>query len=82
MVRERRAYIILVVVCVLLSLSTLMISVQAISQNNKKWCVVVNHFATAVIVKPAHPKINKELERDYERYVRYLHLAKAIGCVR
>jgi hypothetical protein len=77
---ERRAYVILVVVSLLLSVGSFMLSVNQIHQSNHKFCALMLGITATPVPKPAHPKIDKSRERSYEFYVIIKNLSRSLGC--
>jgi hypothetical protein len=79
-VRERRAYTILAIMSVGLSILTVMYCVHLTTSSNHKFCDVVNASVSVPVPKPANPVANPSRERSYEWYVRFKHLDVSLGC--
>jgi hypothetical protein len=78
--RERRAYIILVGISVVLSLLSIMYSVRLVNGSNHQWCDIVNTIVVTPIPKPVDPKTHPSRERAYEYYQKFLKLDHSLGC--
>lgn len=78
--KERRAYVILVLVCVIISTASFFISVQVANSNEKKFCDILTFGLAVPVPKPEDPKVHPSRERAYEAYIKVMHLTHALGC--
>lgn len=79
--KERRAYVILAVISILLSASVLMFGIYRANQNNHKFCDLFTFALAAnpVPKKPA-PGADPKVIRAYEGYVKFKELTRSLGC--
>jgi len=80
--KERRAYIVLVLISVFLSLAGFFAGIHEIKSNNHKFCQIINAALAVPVAKPANPKIHQSRERAYESYIRVVRLGRDLGCIR
>jgi hypothetical protein len=78
--RERKAYIILVLISVVLSMGAYFLAVQAINNTQHKFCDIVNAVTADPIPKPSDPISNPSRERSYEFYLKFQVLDSRLGC--
>lgn len=78
--RERRAYILLVLISVVLSALSILYSVRLVNGNNRQWCDIINTIIATPIQKPADPKAHTSRQRSYEYYQKFVKLDKSLGC--
>jgi hypothetical protein len=86
---ERRGYIFLTLVNILMSVGAVLValhqidvdhrdSLHQIFVNNQKFCQVLE--ITPAAPKPADPKANPSRERSYEAYLKVVRLRESLGC--
>lgn len=80
MKKERRAYIILVLLSVFLSVMAYAGSVRKEDQDQRKFCDIVRFSLAIPAPKPADPKTHPSRERAYEGYQKVVRLGKSLGC--
>lgn len=91
--RERRSYIVLVSISVMLSVLTFFLALHQTNMNanrleteqaanNRKFCDVINSFIVTKVPKPADPKANPSRERNWELYIKFVRLDNSLGCHR
>ena len=82
--RERRAYVILVLISAMLSAISIGFSVRMISESQHKFCDVIAIVITHPPPKPADPHLDPTAERNYKLYQqykdRYVALSNSLGC--
>jgi hypothetical protein len=78
--KERRAYIVLLIICVLLCGGVLAISVKTAHDSDKQMCVMLVIEKQYAPPKPANPKVNIQEERVWLLHVARLKLANKLGC--
>jgi hypothetical protein len=82
--RERKAYIILVVMCIFLSVIALFGGIYEsdviVKNNNLKFCRLLDSAVATPIPKPADPKSNPSRVHAYQGYERALKLDHDLGC--
>ena len=78
--RERRAYIILVLISVVLSVLSILYSVRLVNGSNHQWCDIVNTIIVTPVPKPADPKAHPSREQAYVYYQKFVALDKSLGC--
>lgn len=78
--KERKAYIILVLISVGLSLAVAVFGLRAIKANDQKFCDVINATISTAVPKPADPLKDPSRERLYEFYLKFRTLDERLGC--
>ena len=78
--RERRAYIVLALISVALSLLSILYSVRLITDSNHQWCDIVNTIVVTPVPKPPDPKAHPSRQRAYEYYQKFVKLDISLGC--
>jgi hypothetical protein len=78
--RERRSYIVLVLISVVLSLASIMYSVRLVNGSNHQWCDIVDTIIITPVQKPADPKAHQSRERAWEYYQKFVKLDISLGC--
>jgi hypothetical protein len=74
------SFVILVLMCLITAGLSLFISLQVAAVNNHKFCDVLNEFISVPAPKPADPSAHPSRVKDYEAYVKFVHLDKSLGC--
>ena len=74
------SYIFLVALSALMAFSAVMVSLNAISDSNHKWCQIVDTITATPIPKPANPDANPSRERSWEFYIQFVELKRSLGC--
>lgn len=79
---ERRAYIVLVAISIMLSASVLLFGIYRANLNNHKFCDLFTFALAAnpVPKAPADPKSHPKEQRAYEGYVKFKELTRSLGC--
>lgn len=80
MTRERRAYITLVLLSILLSAGSVAYSGHQRVLNNHKFCEVTDAFVATPVPKPANGNANPSRAQAYIWYERFVRLDKSLGC--
>lgn len=75
--KERKAYILLVVIAV--GLSWLLFS-ASIAANDHKFCQLIHLGTENPVPKPAHPKEDPSRQHAYDGYVSAVKLGHDLGC--
>jgi hypothetical protein len=78
--RERRAYVVLVLICIFLCGATLAISGKTAHDSDKQMCIMLVVEKQYAPAKPADPKANPKGERVWQLHVARLKLAEKLGC--
>lgn len=78
--KERRAYIVLVLICVFLCGGVLTISLRAENSGDKRTCEVLVVEKEFPPPKPADPKSDPAAERSWQLHVHRLKLYNELGC--
>jgi hypothetical protein len=78
--RERRSYIVLVLISVILSLLSILYSVRLVNGSNHQWCDIINTIIVVPVQKPADPKAHPSRQRAWEYYQKFVALDKSLGC--
>lgn len=76
----RYSFIVLVSLSILLAFVSVMVSLKAVSDNNHKWCQIVNTITAIPVPKPAKPKADPSRERSWEFYIEFIDLQRSLGC--
>lgn len=79
--KERRAYVVLVCISILLSASVLMFGIYRANLNNHKFCDLFT-FALASNPAPKKPAVGADpkVVRAYEGYIKFRDLTRSLGC--
>lgn len=77
---ERRAYVVLVLISVILSFFCIMFCVRLVNQSDHKWCDIVNTLVLTPVPKPTDGNAHPSRVRAYEYYKKFLELDKSLGC--
>jgi hypothetical protein len=78
--KERRAYVILVIISVVLSISSFLLSVQVAKTNEKKFCDIINSVVAVPVPRPSDPQKDPSRERAYIFDVKFKSLDESLGC--
>ena len=78
--KERRGYVVLALISIVLSAAVLLLGVQLQKENDHKFCDVFDTLISGTPPKPADPKTDPSRARSYELYVKLVHLDKSLGC--
>lgn len=79
--KERRAYVVLVCISILLSASVLMFGIYRANQNNHKFCDLFTFALTAQPApKPPAVGADPKVVRAYEGYIKFRDLTRSLGC--
>lgn len=79
--KERRGYIILVLISMILSGAVLLFGVIQQDRNDHKFCDMFNTIInSSPAPKPADPKKDPSRARSYNIYVKFVTLDKSLGC--
>jgi hypothetical protein len=82
-VKERRGYIILVLISVFLSGIVVVYGTIQQDANDHKFCDLFNTLVVAKpIPKPANPKTDPSRARSYDIYVKFRALDRSLGCLK
>jgi hypothetical protein len=77
---ERRGYIVLVLISLLLSVLSYAGGVHRADQDGKKFCDIINTSIAVPVVKPANPKKDPSREARYQYYLKFKALDERLGC--
>jgi hypothetical protein len=77
---ERRAYVVLVLISVFLSLASTVFAVHRADQDGKKFCDIIGAAIAKPVPQPKDPKKDPSRERAYEYYLRFKTLDQRLGC--
>jgi len=78
--KERRAYVVLVLICIFLCGGVLTISIKNQQASDRRWCGTLAIERVYAPPKPANPEANPQAERVWLLHVARLDLANQIGC--
>lgn len=78
--KERRAYISLVLISAILCGSVFLLSLRNSQNNSEKICAIVSIIVSTPAVKPTDPERQPALERTYQNYLKFQRLDKVFGC--
>ena len=78
--KERRSYVILVLMCFVLATGSFILSVRQIRSSDHKFCTLMDALSETPVPKPSNPKANPSRERSYEYYVIISELDRSLGC--
>ena len=79
--RERRAYIILVVISILLSTAVFLLGLKEQDRNNHRWCQIITvSLSETKVKKPANPNAHTKQAQLYRNYQLVVDLSHSLGC--
>jgi hypothetical protein len=78
--KERRGYIVLVGISILLSVISYIGGVRHADEDGRKFCDVTKAFIAKPVPQPADPHKNPSREQTYIWYERFLTLNHELGC--
>lgn len=81
--KERRAYVVLVAISIILSVLTFLLGARHVNNNNKKFCQLITASLNSVngsVAKPTDPTANPKQEKLYENYIIVRDLGRSLGC--
>ena len=79
-IRERKAYIVLVLICIFLCGGVLTISLKNQEKAERRWCGMLSIETIYIPPKPADPKANPQEERVWLIHLARLKLFHELGC--
>jgi hypothetical protein len=79
-VRERKAYIVLVLISILCSVIAVYVNIVHDNITRHDFCDVVQSITQRSVSKPANPALNPSRELNYEEYLRFVVLGQRLGC--
>jgi hypothetical protein len=80
MKKERRGYVVLVLLSVFLSVATYAAGVRKQTTDEHKFCDIVTFSLSVPAPKPADPKAHPSRQRAYEGYQKVVRLGQSLGC--
>ena len=80
MSRDRRAYVILVLISFILSAGSFFLSVRQSQEAERNFCDVIVGITSAPAPKPTDPAANPSRERAYIWHEKFVRLGQKIGC--
>jgi len=80
MKKERRSYIVLASMSILLSMFVLLFGAYQTNANNHRFCDLFNALITQPVPKPADPHKDPSRARSYDLYVKFVKLDHNLGC--
>lgn len=78
--KERRAYISLILISAILCGSVFLLSLRNSHSNGQKICAIVSIIVSTPAIKPTDPERQPDLERTYQNYLKFQRLDKAFSC--
>lgn len=78
--KSRYSFIFLVALSMVFSFVAVMVSLQAVNNNNHKWCQIVDTITAIPVPKPTNPKVDPSRERAFEFYEEFVNLQRSLGC--
>ena len=79
---ERKAYILLALLSVLLSVGTVLFVIKEVNEANHRWCDLIHASIPAKApVEPADPAANPAAEKKYHNYQLVVNLGRGLGCL-
>jgi hypothetical protein len=78
--KERRAYIVLVCISVVLSLGAFFLSLQVMHAHDRIFCDITQAVIKNPVAPPTNPKEHQSQQQNYEWYVRFVHLDHNLDC--
>jgi hypothetical protein len=79
-VKERYAYIILVLINVGLSCSLIFVFLYELKSNDQKFCQVVKSVTVVPAIRPINPAKDPSREKTWEHYRNFVDLGRSLGC--
>jgi hypothetical protein len=80
--RERRAYVILAALSIVLSALTVLFVIYRVSESDHKWCTLIQAAQPAYPpIKPTNPGVDPKKDKAYHNYVIILNLGRSLGCL-
>lgn len=76
----RRAYVVLVLLSVLLSVTSIAFTVVYVRYVEHEFCAVVTAATATPVQRPADPSANPSREQSWEWYERFVLLGRHLGC--
>lgn len=78
--KERRAYIVLVAVSLVIGCLSILASLKFVSDSDHKFCQIVNAVNKIPVQKPANPAKDPSREQAWEFHLLYISLGRSLGC--
>lgn len=80
--KERRAYIVLVFISILLSLATYFLGTKNVQKNDRVWCTLIDTSLSSAghPTKPANTKANSQKLKQWEDYEIVFNLGHSLSC--
>ena len=78
--RERRAYVVLAIISMMLSGLVLLYGINQQKANDHKFCDVFGTLISGTAPLPANPKTDPSRARTYKLYVKFVALDRSLGC--
>lgn len=80
--KERRAYLVLVFISIVLSMSVYFLGTKNVERNNRVWCTLINTSLSSAghVTKPANPKANPQKQKQWEDYEIVSNLGHSLSC--
>jgi hypothetical protein len=79
-VRERRGYVVLVLISLIFSAGVFMINNQQQKQDEQKFCQLLDASLSVPVPRPANPAANPSRQRAFELYMKAVRLDHSLGC--
>ena len=73
---ERRAYVVLVSISVILSTLVLLVCLKIVSENHAKICGLLAIIASKEVARPVNPAGHPIQYAEYQRHLRYVQLSE------
>ena len=80
MKKERRGYVVLVLISVFLSLMVLLYGAKVENNNEHKFCDLFGALLSTPAPKPADPQKDPSRARSYKLYLKFKALDHNLGC--
>jgi hypothetical protein len=77
---ERRAYVVLAALMVVLAAASILFTVHYVRTTEREFCQVVTGVTSQPVPKPADAAANPSREQNYEWYERFVRLGRDLGC--
>lgn len=78
--KERRAYISLILISTILCGSVFLLSLKNSHTNAAKICAIISIIVSDPPERPSPPQADPEQERSYQNYLKFEKLDKAFSC--
>jgi hypothetical protein len=78
--KERRGYVVLVLISTFLSIATYIAGVYSVNGDEKKFCDLINSLVAIPAQKPTDPSADPSRERSYIIYQKFEKLDHSLGC--